>query len=206
MSSVVSLDSIRSALARYEPNRVSTVDKRQAAVAVVLRPRTAEPELLVIERARRAGDPWSGHMAFPGGRVDASDADARCAAERETLEEVGLPLDDAEYLGRLDDMEGRPGGGPPGLVISAFVYCHAQPRPLVPNHEVREALWIPFAWLLDPSRHVEYGRSPLTDAGYPGIVVGVPDRQVVWGLTYRILEGFLRIVDRPLPDRWQAFR
>ena len=38
----------------------------------------------------------------------------------------------------------------------------------------------------------------------PGIRVGVPEGQIVWGLTYRFLESFLRIVGQPLPDRWSG--
>jgi 8-oxo-dGTP pyrophosphatase MutT (NUDIX family) len=141
--------------------------------------------MLFIERARRLGDPWSGHMAFPGGRVDPVDRDEREAAERETHEEVGLDLRDAEPFGRLDDLQaGVPLVAP--LVLSAFVYRTDRPAPLVPNHEVRAALWVPMQSLVDPARHVSHRRGPLS---YPGVLVGVPDRHVVWGLTYQLLEG-----------------
>lgn len=142
------------------------------------------PEMLFIERARRLGDPWSGHMAFPGGRVDRGDADERAAAERETLEEVGLDLRDAEHLGRLDDLH----AGVPlvsSLVLSAFVYRTERPLPLITNHEVRTALWVPAPALVDPARHVPYRWGLLS---YPGICVGEPDRHIVWGLTYQLVE------------------
>ena len=179
---VISVDAIRRGLSA-RPHRART-GTRRAAVAVVLHEGGQHPEVLFIERARRLGDPWSGHMAFPGGRVDRSDADERAAAERETLEEVGLDLRDAEPLGRLDDLH----AGVPllsSLVLSAFVYRTERPLPLTPNHEVRTALWVPAPTLVDPGRHVPYRWGLLS---YPGICVGEPERHVVWGLTYQLVE------------------
>ena len=60
--------------------------------------------------------------------------------------------------------------------------------------------------LVDPAHHVDYAYPPAGGARYPGIVVGDPERHVVWGLTYRFLEIFFQAVERPLPDRWQALR
>ena len=178
------VDDIRAALAAHEPRLLA--GRRRAAVAVVLHDGTTGLEMLFIERAQRLGDPWSGQMAFPGGRLDPGDPDARAAAERETREEVGLDLACAEHLGRLDDLHAGIRIVAP-LVLSAFVY-HAERRdPLVPNHEVHQALWVPVATLLDPAHHVPWRWGP---AHFPGIRVGDPDRQVVWGLTYQLLERF----------------
>jgi 8-oxo-dGTP pyrophosphatase MutT (NUDIX family) len=163
---------------------------------MVLHESDAGVEMLFIERAERAGDPWSGHMAFPGGHVDAGDPDARAAAERETREEVGLDLGAAELIGRLDDLHAGVRIVAP-LVLSAFVYrVGARPR-LTPNHEVREVLWVPAHTLSDPAHRVAH-RWGL--ARFPGILVGEPGRHVVWGLTYRLLEGFFALVDRAEPD------
>ena len=195
------LDLIRKALEGHRP-RLRPAE-RQAAVALVLRGGAAGPEILFIERAEHPEDPWSGHMAFPGGRVDPGDPSPRSAAERETAEEVGLDLAGAEVLGRLDDLEGRHAGRPAGLVISAFVYHVGDPPRLRPNQEVREALWVPVRQVLDPERHIDFRfpRYPESMPAFPGIVVGDPERHVVWGLTYRFLERFFEIVGRPLPPR-----
>src|SRR5262245_25531983 len=113
------VEDIRWPLALRDPVTIS--GRRQAAVAIVLHEAATGPEMLFIERAQRRGDPWSGHMAFPGGRVDSTDAHARAAAERETREEVGLDLAGAEALGRLDDLNAGIRLVAP-LVLAAFVY------------------------------------------------------------------------------------
>ena len=193
------IDEVRSALARHRA--VTRTAPARAAVAMVLRPDPAGlGEVLLIERARKAGDPWSGHMAFPGGRQDPEDPSPRVTAERETLEEVGMDLAPAELLGQLDDLEGRHAGRPAGLVISAFVYHLPDPPRLVPNEEVESAFWVPLAQLLARERHVDYRfRHELGALTMPGIRVGEADPHVVWGLTYRFLERFFELLGRPLP-------
>jgi 8-oxo-dGTP pyrophosphatase MutT (NUDIX family) len=196
---VPTLDHIRRSLAVRSPVLLPTEGRSRAGVAMVLRDDPAGPSVLFIERAKRDGDPWSGHMAFPGGRVGRGDADSRAAAERETREEVGLALAGAEPIGRLDDRQGNPVTRP-SLLISAFVYVLPAAPDLILNHEVEQAFWFPVRSLLEPARHVPYlGRASLE---YPGILVGEPGRHVVWGLTYSFLEAFFAVVGRPLPDRW----
>lgn len=195
---VPSLDEIRRALAAHAAATIDAQAAVRAAVAMVLREGSAGPEVLFIERAPRAGDPWSGHMAFPGGRVEPVDAHARGAAERETLEEVGLPLAEAERLGRLDDKPGHPMSRL-DLVISVYVYRVAASARLVTNDEVRSAFWFPIAELPDPGRRVTHAVRGLP---FPGILVGEPQRHVVWGLTYGFLESFFSALGQPLPCRW----
>ncbi len=193
---------IRRALVAPEPQIAGDPSRPQAAVAVVLRDgadSASGPEMLFIERAERRGDPWSGHMAFPGGRMETGDSGPQATAERETWEEVGLVLAEADSLGRLDDLHGRHAGRPLPLVISAWVYHIEQCGPLALNDEVEEALWVPLDRIVDPRHQVEY---PTPTAGYPGILVGRPERHIVWGLTYRFLELFLARLGLPLPDRW----
>ncbi len=200
------LDQIESSLSDYRPRLVDGSERSRAAVAMILRQQGGEPpEVLFIERARHESDPWSGHMAFPGGRVDPEDeGSTRRAAERETLEEVGLSLDGASHLGRLDDLEGRPTRSD-GLVISAHVFRVSDPAPLDWNHEVEQAFWFPLAGLLDEARQVPYPRK-WNGMHMPGILVGDPDRHIVWGLTYRFIDVFLSVVGRPLPHRWEDDR
>ncbi len=200
-----SLEEIAKRLESYEPSLVDPHDRARAAVAMILRERDARSEVLFIERAKKDGDPWSGHMALPGGRVDPGDTGTRHTAERETLEEVGVSLADGHHLGRLDDLEGRPQRNA-GMIISAHVYRVTDPEPLVCNHEVEQAFWFPIRKLLDPDRQVPYPHATYDGKRLPGILVGVPDRHIIWGLTYRFLDLFLSIIGRPLPNRWTDLR
>jgi 8-oxo-dGTP pyrophosphatase MutT (NUDIX family) len=193
---VLQIEDFRRRFSEYSPRILSFEQCQKAAVAVVLREGEGRrPEVLLIKRADHPADPWSGHMAFPGGRLAPADPTIQSAAERETLEEVGLSLEGAEKLGRLDDLEGlRNGGRSAGIVISAFVYLHQSPGPIRVNYEVEEAFWVSLSVLSDPARRVEYTHPLVGAETYPGILVGDPDRHVVWGLTYRFVESFLGVV------------
>ncbi len=200
------IDSIRAALADHRPRVRSVKGKRHAAVAAVLRPgeREAEiPEILIIRRAEREGDPWSGHMAFPGGRFEEGDASPRFTAERETREEVGVDLAVAEYLGRLDDVHAK--GSP--MVISAFVYFSTESELEIREHEVREVFWLSLRDLLDPDAHVKYNYPQAgPDWLFPGIDIGEDEQSVIWGLTYGFLEQLLGLVYKQLPSSRPWFR
>jgi 8-oxo-dGTP pyrophosphatase MutT (NUDIX family) len=198
------MEEIRRTLSAYRPTLRERELERRASVALVLRDVSpVGPELLFIERATKDGDPWSGHMAFPGGRVDLGGETPEQAAVRETLEEVGLVLAPSTRLGRLDDLEGRHAGRPPGLVISAFVHHLDAPGELIPQEsEVRAAFWVPVASLIEPARRVRRAFRGTGSFEFPGIVVGEPDRHVVWGLTYRFLEVFFRVIGEPFDASW----
>ncbi len=194
------LTAIRRALNQHRPRTIHS-DHQRAAVAAVLRG-AERPELLLIERSARAGDPWSGQMAFPGGRAEPGESELE-TARRETREEVGLDLERARLLGRLDDQQGRPRQPSGALVISAFVFeLGAEPaEPLVTSAEVESALWVPVADLLLPERQVEYRYPQAPGASFPGVLVGEPGRHVVWGLTYRFVSRFFEVLGRAFPPR-----
>ena len=104
----------------------------RAAVALLLRVSHGGVELLLIRRAEREGDPWSGHMALPGGRWQPGDGNLATTAARETREEVGIDLwRHGRRLGELDELAPR-SARIPSIVVSPFVYHvppHAEPRP-----------------------------------------------------------------------------
>ena len=202
----MSIEDIRRRLAGYRPTLVEEAE-RQAAVAVVLSEQRGRPEVLLIHRAEKEEDPWSGHMAFPGGRVDLEDPTLEFAARRETHEEVGLSLAGAEPLGRLDDLQGRRGGHPNGMVISAFVYHLPDPGELVlQESEVQHAFFFPFHELANPERHIRRQFRETGSFEFPGIVVGHPERHVVWGLTYRFIEVMHGALGRTFPEGWEDER
>lgn len=163
----------------------------QAAVAIILRPGESLPEILFIERAHRQGDPWSGHLGLPGGRIECGDVDARHAAERETLEEVGLDLTGDHHIQRLGDLT-IPS---PPVRVASFVYSIARTATLrLDPEEVAEAYWIPITALQDPARRTH---SAILVGGrvrrYPAIRLLGEGRPLLWGITYRLIRRLLAL-------------
>lgn len=197
MVGCIDIDEISARLSAREPGLLSVDGSRHAAVAMILRAAGNGAEVLFIERTRNEADPWSGQMAFPGGMVETHDAGPRDAAQRETLEEVGLDLTGARFMGRLDDVQARRRGQPINVVVSGFVYFDEQGQDLAPNYEVAEVVWEPLASFADAGRltYVEFPRLP--GERFPGIRVGRAAHQVVWGLTRRFLVSFFDIVGQP---------
>ena len=186
------IDHVRNRLASHAPARATLADPQQAAVAIVLREGVYSAEVLLIERAEREGDPWSGHMAFPGGRLEPGDESTLSAARRETFEEVGVELSEAEILGRLDDLMGNPRISPKLVIAAHAFHVGTTPDFVLEESEVQDAFWFPLADLLDESRHVELEIPEMPDVRFPGIVVGEPGRHVVWGLTWQMLSSLFR--------------
>ena len=137
--------------AGYEPR------SGRAAVAIMVREGMDATEMLMIRRATREGDPWSGHMGFPGGRKDPGDMSNLACALRETREEVGVDLGEwGKPLGELSDVNTGWRKDRPELLVTPFVFEVGDLPDLKPNHEVDEVVWVPLNFLLD-----ERNREPL---------------------------------------------
>jgi 8-oxo-dGTP pyrophosphatase MutT (NUDIX family) len=186
---------LRSAL---ESHRGARADKeegiRRAAVALIFRAgENGVPELLFIKRAEYPADPWSGQIAFPGGREEAADPTLADTAIRETREETGIDLvSDGTVIGTLDDL--RPQTVRlPAVIVRPYVVLLNQLEPLVLSDEVALAFWIPLEAFKDaPSwqdtdvlaRGVQMNRRAFHHQG-----------QVIWGMTERILAQLLALLD-----------
>jgi len=182
-------------LAERTPHALSTEgNERYAAIALVLRPSAAnEPELLMIRRAEYEGDPWSGHIACPGGRMDAADPDLAYTATRETREETGVDLArDGRILGALDDVAPRTPALPP-LVIRPFVAVVSRDAVTTPSDEVAESFWVPLVAFLEPSSWVK-AVVPIRNVGSREVDAFRYGQFVVWGLTHRALTQFLELL------------
>ena len=167
---------------------------RYAAIALALRAASSgEPELLMIKRAEAENDPWSGHVACPGGRMDPTDRDLEHTAIRETWEETGVDLArDGRILGTLDDISPRT-PTLPRLIIRPFVAVVKPDVQITQSAEVAEAFWVP---LFAIRQTTAWGRAMVRIRG-----VGDREEQVfqhgeytVWGLTHRALTQFLDLL------------
>ncbi len=181
-------------MSEHQPTVVEGTGYARAAVAIVLRDGDHGAEFIVIHRAHRRGDPWSGHMALPGGRQDPADRDLPAAAVRETREEVGVDLaQHGELIGALDDLQAIGRGRPLDLIITPFVYGLTAPVIVTPDHhEVQSALWVPVASLRHPDAHGTHQQQQFgSRVAYPAFVY---QGHTIWGLTHRILTSLLDIL------------
>lgn len=159
---------------------------REAAVALVLRPRSEDDlELLLIRRAVRVGDPWSGQIALPGGRLEPQDGSLEETAIRETREEVGLDLRaHGQLLGVLDELRPRTPALPP-IIVRPYVVAVETVPPLVLNHEVADVRWVPLSELFARETRVR------TSVEVRTIRMNVEAYRhgdyMIWGMTERIL-------------------
>jgi ADP-ribose pyrophosphatase len=157
-----------------------------AAVSVILAP---DPDaLLLIRRAERVGDPWSGHMALPGGRQGPAEPDLLTTAVRETAEEVGLALQPGDLLGTLDDVVPRTPVLPP-IAVRPYAFGLTHRPALSLNPEVAAAHWVPLDLLLQPQTYASI-RLDIRGESREFQVYRVDD-SVVWGMTERIVSSLL---------------
>jgi 8-oxo-dGTP pyrophosphatase MutT (NUDIX family) len=165
-----------------------------AAVATILRPSPDGAELLFIVRAERADDPWSGHVAFPGGKREPTDESLVHTAVRETEEEVGLRLSPDACLAQLDVVAAAVSGASVAQLVFALEDADAV---ATTSAEVSATLWVPLAKLARLEKEgagtFEYVRA--------GKVLELPcfrlGPHVLWGLTYRMVLQLLRVVEVP---------
>ena len=164
---------------------------RYAAVVAILRPGSSPGgfELFFIRRSESERDPWSGHMAFPGGRVDASDADEHAAAIREVLEEVGIDLRvHGRLLGRLSQVASPPMRS--RVVVTPFVYVLQRDVPLkLDEREVASGHWFDLnRWLDGEGRGTFLFEFRGEELPLPRVDL---DGHRVWGMTLRIVDDLL---------------
>lgn len=185
------LERLIAELGQRHPVEHSDDDRPQAAVALLL---TADPDrLLLIRRADREGDPWSGNLALPGGRWHSDDADLLATAMRETKEETGVHLERAWCRAQLDDLVPRVAVLPP-IMVRPFVFL--LPEAIAPglSSEVAHAAWVPLADVMAEGVYrphtIEVRGTPRTVEGYH-----LPEG-FLWGMTERILT--------PVLSAWKA--
>ena len=164
---------------------------RYAAIALVLRlGADGEPELLMIKRAEFEQDPWSGHIACPGGRMDPTDRDLEHTAIRETWEETGIDIAaHGQTLGTLDDISPRTPALPP-LVIRPYVAVVESDVTIIASLEVAEAFWVPLSAIRETTSWIR-AMVRIRNVGEREEDVFRHGDYTVWGLTHRALVQFV---------------
>lgn len=202
LAHMLKIDEIRLALSRLNHDwDVYDAHPSQAAVAMILNEGARGLEVCFIRRAERVGDPWSGQVAFPGGRASAADPDAFAVAERETWEEIGMTLKPEHRVGALPMRNVERNVKRQGLTLWPFVYyVGAEQRASATARlplEVASVFWVPIGHLFD-HQHVTELEYPMgvTASTFPGIQFG---EHVIWGLTLRVLASFAEVMQRQLP-------
>lgn len=166
----------------------------RSAVALIVR-ESVGLEVLMIKRADREGDPWSGHMAFPGGRKDKTDRHGLAVATRETWEEIGLAVDQySDCIGRLSDITSTPHKGIRPMVISPYVFSIDHTPELKLNHEVADTHWVPLEFLAnhDNRETMQWQRQKMS--------LTLPcyfyEQQRIWGLSLLMLDELLQLMKK----------
>lgn len=155
-----------------------------AAVAIILYPRGEDFLILFVKRAIKASDPWSGDMAFPGGKKHVSDERLMDTVFRETMEETGIDLRGSHFLGMLNEMDSNVRKG---MLVQPFIFLSESLPEVVLNDELCAYFWIPISEL-EKSRC----RANIRGLEVPGFKIG---GDVVWGLTYRMVENLITIIN-----------
>ncbi|SIQ89618.1 NUDIX domain-containing protein [Haladaptatus litoreus] len=173
-------------VADYEPRSV-TDEKRDAAVLVPIVERADGPHLLFTKRADHLGE-HPGQMSFPGGGREPQDDDLWDTALREANEEIGLRREEAEYVGRLDDIRTIT-----NYAVTPFVARIADRTYEPDEREVAEIAVLPISGLIDSANYENEHRD---HPHYGDIVIHFfhVDGYTVWGATGRMVVQFLELV------------
>ncbi|MGD2066208.1 MAG: CoA pyrophosphatase [Candidatus Bathyarchaeota archaeon] len=162
---------------------IESVDA-QAAVAVLLREANQGFHVLLVKRAEKASDPWSGQTALPGGKRSLEDQNLKATVVRETKEETGIDLlVGCRLLGAMEPVRSTQ---KPKIKILPFVVLQEKEQTIELNEELTEYFWTPLA---DFSKNTGTFKFDLEQ--HPAYII---ERHVVWGLTYRILNRLLALL------------
>lgn len=166
--------------------------RTRASVAMILHQAADDLEILFIQRAAHDLDPWSGHIAFPGGKLEEGELECQ-AALRETYEEVGIDLGQGRYLGRLADITGT--NLPVRVSCCLFGMDRVVCRPVL-NEEVGDLFWVKLSDLRNPGSHLQ-SLVAFDEKSFevPAIRLPVDDKPVLWGITYRLVMQFLSLLE-----------
>lgn len=171
------------------------LDAPSAAVAII---RVSEPEdsVLLLRRNQNPQDPWSGHFAFPGGRMDLEDSSLLATCTRETFEETGITLEESALAAELQP---RYAGSRVNALILVQPYLFSldhRPELTLEPSEIANACWLSITSFMQQENHVEAEVLPNRFA--PAFPI---DDYYLWGFTYGLLNQVLDLQVQALPLR-----
>ncbi len=156
----------------------------QAAVAILVKPKQNDIELFLVKRAEVDDDPWSGDMAFPGGKKNLQDQTLVDTVEREVLEETNIDLHKIDVIGFMEPIYSSVRKS---LAVQPVVYRFDEYPDVHLNYELTKYLWAPLS-------EIKNGKTEAIVKGWEGPVYQVQG-ETVWGLTFRMLEKMLKLLD-----------
>jgi 8-oxo-dGTP diphosphatase len=164
---------------------ISNEQGANAAVALLLKHRRNDFDLLLVKRVEKPSDPWSGQMALPGGKHEPKDTSLKDTVTRETMEETGVALGQCRFLGVLDAVRSEP---KPDFKILPFVVLLADgPKLKLNKAELETFIWVPYEEVVGSKGVVEFGFGKVSAYIFAGAIV--------WGVTYKILSKFVKAVE-----------
>ena len=157
-----------------------------AAVTLLLKPTANDFEILLVKRAKRTADSWSGQMAFPGGKRESQDQNLKATAIRETQEETDIDVAKSRFLGVLNTVQSVPRGD--FRILPFVAVLDMEPQIKLNISELEWHIWVPYERLIK-------SEGITAELGYGHVPAFLLENVVVWGITYKILSEFIKIVE-----------
>jgi 8-oxo-dGTP pyrophosphatase MutT (NUDIX family) len=180
---MVSADVIESLAKVLTP--ISDEQGANAAVALLLKKKRGDFDVLFVKRIKKPSDPWSGQMALPGGKRESKDASLKGTVLRETFEETGIKLDQCRFLGVLTAVQSEP---KPEITILPFaVLLEDEPKLKLNKAELETFMWVPYEEVVQSQ-----GTAQFSFGKVPAFIFA---DAVVWGVTYKILSKLVKAVE-----------
>jgi 8-oxo-dGTP diphosphatase len=164
---------------------ISNEQDANAAVALLLKPKRNNFDLLLVKRVENPSDTWSGQMALPGGKREPTDDNLKATVMRETLEETGVKLERCRFLGVLDAVPSEP--KPDFTILPFVVLLEDEPELKLNKRELETFMWVPYEEVVQSKGIVEFS--------FGKVPAYIFSDAVVWGITYRILSEFVKAVE-----------
>lgn len=158
----------------------------KAAVALLLKPKRSDFDLLLVKRVENPSDTWSGQMALPGGKREPKDMSLKDTVIRETLEETGVAIGQCQFLGVLDAVMSEP--KPVFKILPFVVLLEGEPTLKLNRAELEKFIWVPYKQVVQSKGAVEFS--------FGKVPAYILVNSVVWGITYKILSEFVEAVTK----------